>query len=777
MKKIVNNVLDFFDNNPFAFIFILVLLISSPFLFFGKIFLSGDTIHFSYPSAEFFYSNYLSGLNPNLYLGFPLSSSFHYAYFNPVYLIFFKLFDFLLGYNLILALDILLGAFFFYLLARDIFSNKKEAIVATTVYLISQFNIFWLASITISNGLFLLPALCWVVIKITSNKHLYALFLPFILGYAFLSVHYQFIVMAFVGSCVFFVYCLWDKYDKDKSFFTNLLTPSILYFFGLVGGLILGAPQILNTIKSFESVTRSDFIVYEYLKPLDLIRYIFPSFNTFGLTSQEFLPYIGLLPLLLILFVIITRIRTDKKILFLTVIFLLFFSLMIKNSPVALLSQYLPVFKYFAQPVRWLIVGNLFLAILAGYGFKSFIESRESLVSFSKYYKKILIFLAFLLLLINAVNYFFGNYLVGLVQDYFDKHLYANTSLLPIDYYHDLIRVLINEVFYNFSFANLNIVLFLLTLISFYFTFKYIKNERYLSYIIILIITFDLLCSFFINTKFADKSLILGKPALTEFILSKEKEPDTFRVFSYAVSDVQYKKIAALHPKASEEIEKFSIEGLIGNVNDLQLIGGLEPNGNKKVQEITYFYLNDLNGVFTEKIPILSALNAKYIATPYLLDEKDLVLATSTLVTRFNVPIYLYENKKVLPRIYLAKTVDYLREFDDASNLNLVLNPKNNFNLKTYIECDDCSDYENKSSYTDKLSIIQNDNEYIKINVNSEVGKWLIVSNANVDGWKAYVDNKEARIYSANYILQGIYVPKGDHVVELIYKTTWYPSL
>lgn len=760
------------------FIFLPILVILTPAILFEKIFLSGDTLHYVYPAVEFFHDNYLSGLNPNLYLGFPVASSFHYAYFNPIYLITFGFFDFLLGYNLVLFLDIFLGALFFYLFARKLPFSKEESVLATLVYIFSQSGTFWYSSLTVSNGLFILPAICFVVCKITSRRPWYFLLLSLVLGYAFLSAHTQYIVMAFVGGFLFLLYRVWEMYDKNISILKNL-SPIFLYFFGLVGGVILGAPQILNIIRFFSHITRSDFITFDYIKILDPLRYVLPSLNVYKLTSQEFLPYVGFIPLLLIIYIVIFKIREDRKVLFYSLAFLFFFSLMIKYSPTAYIMKHLPIFQYISQPVRWLYVGNLFLALLSGAGLRLLVENRESdfFKSILIYYRKILALIFILFITINAAGYFLSDYFVGKVQGYFDLHLYAKTSQLPTDYYHSIIKVLINGVLYNFSFFNLNIVLFSVVSILFYILLRYFKSYRFFTNMLILLVALNLTGSFYINTKFADKSLVLNKPDFVKYILGKEDNINSFRVFSYAVPDAQYQKIAALYPNESLEIERFAIEGLIGNINELALVGGLEPNGDKKVQQIIYFYLNRKDDNFGKKIPILSALNTKYIVSPYTLDYASLSLATSTHATKFKVPLYLYENKSVLPRIYLSNEVLYLKEKEDERNLSIILDDKNDFSKITYIECNTCDTKVFNWQNTDSISVLEYNNEYIKLNVKSKYGGWIVIGNANVLGWTAYVDGVKTEIYPANYILQGVYVGEGEHVLELFHKTVWYPYL
>ena len=58
------------------------------------------------------------------------------------------------------------------------------------------------------------------------------------------------------------------------------------------------------------------------------------------------------------------------------------------------------------------------------------------------------------------------------------------------------------------------------------------------------------------------------------------------------------------------------------------------------------------------------------------------------------------------------------------------------------------------------------------INIESEEGGLLFVSDSWYPGWKAFVDGKEVDILRANYSFRAIPVEKGEHVVRFVYEPT-----
>lgn len=67
--------------------------------------------------------------------------------------------------------------------------------------------------------------------------------------------------------------------------------------------------------------------------------------------------------------------------------------------------------------------------------------------------------------------------------------------------------------------------------------------------------------------------------------------------------------------------------------------------------------------------------------------------------------------------------------------------------------------------------------EMHKINFELETDKpgFLVVSEVYYPaGWKAYLDGKETRIYPTNYILRGVVVPEGKHILEMRFEPQSY---
>ncbi len=67
------------------------------------------------------------------------------------------------------------------------------------------------------------------------------------------------------------------------------------------------------------------------------------------------------------------------------------------------------------------------------------------------------------------------------------------------------------------------------------------------------------------------------------------------------------------------------------------------------------------------------------------------------------------------------------------------------------------------------VTIIGESSNSIFLSVEAQGNGWLVISDTWYPGWKATVDNKNVKIYLADFILRGIQIPKGTHLVRLWY--------
>ncbi len=74
---------------------------------------------------------------------------------------------------------------------------------------------------------------------------------------------------------------------------------------------------------------------------------------------------------------------------------------------------------------------------------------------------------------------------------------------------------------------------------------------------------------------------------------------------------------------------------------------------------------------------------------------------------------------------------------------------------------------------TREASLLQYSPRYIKVITRSDQNKFLVLSDTYSPFWKAEIDTHPAPVLKVNYGLRGLYVPKGEHRVEFIFR--FYP--
>jgi hypothetical protein len=64
--------------------------------------------------------------------------------------------------------------------------------------------------------------------------------------------------------------------------------------------------------------------------------------------------------------------------------------------------------------------------------------------------------------------------------------------------------------------------------------------------------------------------------------------------------------------------------------------------------------------------------------------------------------------------------------------------------------------------------------ERVEMKVSVEGGGILVLADRYTPDWEALVDGKPSKLFRANYLFQGVYVPSGEHQVIIQMKRTWF---
>ena len=122
---------------------------------------------------------------------------------------------------------------------------------------------------------------------------------------------------------------------------------------------------------------------------------------------------------------------------------------------------------------------------------------------------------------------------------------------------------------------------------------------------------------------------------------------------------------------------------------------------------------------------LLGLLNVKYVVSDFKIHTQDLILVDDALYP------YVYINNIVKPRAWIQEVNRTLGE--------------------GIIEVPGIREYSNR------------------IEITTQHGGLLVLSEVNYPGWKVYIDNKQAEMRDKNALLRIVKIPDGEHKVEFIF--------
>jgi len=130
--------------------------------------------------------------------------------------------------------------------------------------------------------------------------------------------------------------------------------------------------------------------------------------------------------------------------------------------------------------------------------------------------------------------------------------------------------------------------------------------------------------------------------------------------------------------------------------------------------------------------------------------------------------IYINENSDAFPRAFLVHNVVQVPV--NQSQEFLLNNPefdlRNEVILEGSLPDDWNNTFSNIISSNDSVSIINFEENKIKIQSNSDHDGILVLTDVFYSGWTATVDGNSTEIFKANGLVRSVFVPAGEHFIE-----------
>ena len=139
----------------------------------------------------------------------------------------------------------------------------------------------------------------------------------------------------------------------------------------------------------------------------------------------------------------------------------------------------------------------------------------------------------------------------------------------------------------------------------------------------------------------------------------------------------------------------------------------------------------------------------------------------------------VYENKKAFPRAWIVHQVVQVPMGDIQAAKRRLRDPYFDLRIKAVIEVQNPEDrvirFAPLRDYPDEKAVISNYTpDQVTISVQMARPGVLIFSDVIYPDWRVYVDGVQQPLLTANLVMRGVSLKEGDHLVEFIYRPTWF---
>jgi hypothetical protein len=201
-----------------------------------------------------------------------------------------------------------------------------------------------------------------------------------------------------------------------------------------------------------------------------------------------------------------------------------------------------------------------------------------------------------------------------------------------------------------------------------------------------------------------------------------------------------------------------SIEGYVGNVLDRY---------NR--------FVNRAQGISGERLQTYAQMT-RYSSALRLLNVQYVILPSTSGIENQSLQRFLssqgltiYRSMEFIPRVYSPRKIQFVESSGEA----LALAAKGDFDPRDLTILEDREragqkiEYEESPVYFQVLKYTPNE---ILLQVQSSQPRLIVIANSFDPNWKAFINGQKAGpVIPANYVLQGVHIPKGTHLLTIFF--------
>jgi len=697
---------------------------------------------------------------PNMACGFPLVAEGQIGAFYPLNMIVFFMLPPVMAYSWGIVLHFMLGGIFMYLFCKKIGLKDIAAVMPAILFMFASPYAGCFSNIASLKVLCWFPLVLYLICLSLENNKPYILALSgIVMGIQLLAGAPQMAFYSIAFSSLYFLFLIITVKDVSR---INYLTAFMASF---VIALMVCSPQLIETRTLVELSNRStrdiSFAIARSFFPLGILTLVFPS----TMSMFDGVIYIGILPLVFSLFTIF-YVRKGKHAHFF--IFLFVISLLCafgRYDPFYTAFLKLTKFYMFRIPSKFLFFSAFSLIVLSGFGLQDILknmdeEKRKHITIISS----AIVVLPTLFLFLAGI--FFKTWkspIISFAKEYVIRHVYnPNLHRYPAQYYMDRVDSLYQNALNVLSFSGKEVFIQLFVLVVsvsliILYSKKMVVKDAF-KRLFVGVIFIDLIFFSFIGPGFRGNLMKYGdavKNTAETILLGEDRS--LYRVYQFQIDEDGN----MLQPNMNIY---FGIDN-VGAYSPLIFRKYIDLLGPLGCVDDSTGYSQVSEDELRSSLKLLGMLNVKYIISKKAINDVDLEFFKDT-----NTGRKIFLNKKRLPRAFIVHKIKVIK--DDIAILNY-LRDKNFDPGETAVVEEWPHEALSVSGGGDSQSVV-NIERYAELSVSirtkSRTEGLLILSDYCYPGWKGYLDDKPVDILRVNYILRGIYLPKGEHKVRFQYK-------